>query len=133
MIWIVIGTGTASAFLTFVMSHNLRLGPIRSSALLSLLVGLCIHFWGMLIADELAFAVPLITIGASFVGMTGKEVIKNPLWIGCAGGIFSGLWLCSNFFLENGLGGGLGSAACLSVLTVVGLRQIGAKLERKKS
>lgn len=112
-------TGGLGALITFIVAHDLRQGVVRSSAGLSLLVGMIFYGLGQSIGPLLAIEIPLVFIGSSFVGMMGSHLVKNKLLILLGGLIFSGIYLASaNVFI--GYGGKLGTAACMSSCVILG-------------
>ncbi|MDG1334290.1 MAG: hypothetical protein P8P74_18295 [Crocinitomicaceae bacterium] len=122
-------TGGIGALLTFVVAHDLKQGVVRASAGLSLIVGLFFYAFPDLLSPELTLDIPLVFFGASFVGMTGSHLIQSKLLILMGGVIFSGVYLASSDVFV-GLGGKLGTAACISSLIVFG---VGVLISRFKT
>ncbi|WP_134091560.1 hypothetical protein [Olivibacter sp. XZL3] len=105
---------------TFYLNERLKQGPVRSSALLSLVVAVFFFFFPNLLSPYLTKNIPLVFIGSSFIGMVSARLISNYLLIGAAGIVFCTVYLnTSNFF--NGYGGALGTAAAISLLAVLSL------------
>lgn len=113
-----------SSMLTFFVSERLKQGPVRSSALLSLIVAVYFHFFPGSIDSYLLKNIPLVFIGGSFIGMVSSRLLSNYLLIGAAGIIFCLIFLHSSKFF-NGYGGALGIAASISVLAVLSIPVVG--------
>lgn len=110
--------GILGAWSTYKLAQVPSMGVVRSSALLSLLVGLIFYF--LPVNEELSL-VPVVFIGASFVGMTSVERISSDLQIMLAGLVF-GLIFHYLSPTHAGFGGALGTSACLAVIVVLGVR-----------
>lgn len=105
---------------TFYLNERLKQGPVRSSALLSLVVASFFFLFPNLLSPYLTENIPLVFIGSSFIGMVSARLLSNYLLIGIAGMVFCSVYLnTSNFF--NGYGGALGTAAAISLLAVLSL------------
>lgn len=116
-IFITLSTGIIGAVITFWVNEGLGQGPVRSSALPSLVIGLVFHFYGKNI-PEVLHAVPTIYIGASFVGMVSSNVMSGYKRVGMAGFIYGVIYLNSSLFF-HGFGGALGMTAAISVLVTL--------------
>lgn len=127
---IIIFTGTLGVVLTFIVSHELKQGPVRASAGLSLLVGLFIHFFPSLLPNELTTSIPYVFIGASFIGMVSAEVLDNYFFLALSGAVFSIIYLNTSQ-LFNGYGGALGTTACISLLVSLSISIYSGKLKSK--
>jgi hypothetical protein len=114
------------ASLTFYVNENLRQGPVRSSALLSLLVSLYCYFFPETMDGYLVKTIPVVFIGSSFVGMVSSRLLSNHLLIGGGGLIFCLIFLHTSRFF-NGYGGALGTSAAIAVLAVLSIPIIGKK------
>lgn len=109
-----------AAISTFYLNEHLKQGPVRSSALLSLLVALFFSLFPQILTSYLTKNIPIVFIGSSFIGMVSARLISSYLLIGAAGIIFCIVYLhTSNFF--NGYGGALGTSAAISLLAVLSL------------
>lgn len=115
-----------SASLTFYVNEDLKQGPVRSSALLSLFVGLFFHFFPQIIDPYLVKNIPIVFIGASFVGMVSAKLLPNRLLIGTGGVIFCLIFLHTSLFF-NGYGGALGTSASIALLAVLSIPIVGKK------
>jgi hypothetical protein len=121
---IVVITSVVAAAATLFVSHDLKQGPVRASAILSLAVAVIFLFFpSSMKANYLVVNIPLVFIGASFVGMTSKVHFKNWMYAVFSGLVF-GLIFLGTQDVFNGFGGGLGAKACLSVLTTIGVEYL---------
>lgn len=117
---LLIAIGFVSAILTFFVNEELKQGPVRSSAALSLLVALFFHYFPGSLDSYLVKNIPLVFIGASFIGMVSSRLLSNYLLIGIAGIIFCLIFLHTSKFF-NGYGGALGTSASISLLAVLSI------------
>lgn len=117
---VLIAVASAAAVATYYVSIEWKQGPVKASALLSLLVALLFRFAPHGVSAELAAKIPAAFFGASFAGMSSKDVIHSYKWMAAAGAIFGVIFThASGFF--TGYGGGLGTTALLSVVMIFGL------------
>jgi len=115
--------GVLGATLPYYLHRKFNVEPVKASALPSLIVGLIFYFSPTILSKSLHFHIPILFFGASFVGMVSKKILPGYLQVASAGIIFTLLYLnASSFF--NGYGGGLGTAACISVLSLYGIKKI---------
>lgn len=114
----------ASAVATFWINEDLKQGPVRSSALFSLVVALYFHFFPANVDTGLVKNIPLVCIGASFIGMVSARLLSSYLLIGMGGVIFCLIFLHTSKFF-NGYGGALGTSAAISVLAVLSIPIVG--------
>lgn len=113
-------TAIIAAMLTLFTNHELKQGPVRSSALLSLLVALLAYFFPHVLAPYLTKNIPVVFIGGSFIGMVSKKIVASYFKLALAGLVFAMIYLnTSNFFA--GYGGALGASAGISLLSVLSL------------
>jgi len=107
--------GALSAIVTFFLQVDCKLGAVKASALVGVLIGLFVLIFPNLLSPFLTRNLPLVCFGASFVGMVSSEVLSSYLLVGFSGLVFTIIFFnMSSFFY--GFGGGLGSAACIAVL-----------------
>ena len=112
------------SWLTFYLNRYLKLGAIKSSSLLALIIG------GIYQINESFYTTiyhghPFLVIGSTFIGMiTSRKHYKNfNLFI--APIVFTIIYY--NISKEfNGFGGVLGTAACISLLISIYLRSLKA-------
>jgi len=98
---------------TFLCTKKLRWHPLKSSAILSLIIATPFEILNL---DTYAY-IPIIVFGASFVGMSSNKVF-NKTQVIIASLLFGGLhFLCASNF--NFIGGTLGTTACLSCLSII--------------
>lgn len=115
-----------SAIITFYVNENLKQGPVRSSAILSLVVGMYFYYFPDTANEYLVKNIPIVFIGASFIGMVSARLLSNYLLIGIAGIFFCLIYLnASKFF--NGYGGALGTSSAISLLAVLSIPIKGKK------
>ncbi|MEH6305900.1 hypothetical protein RYH73_09625 [Olivibacter sp. CPCC 100613] len=105
---------------TFYLNEHLKQGPIRSSAVLSLIVATFFFLFPQLLSPYLTTNIPLVFIGSSFIGMVSTRLISNYFLIGAAGLIFCIVYLNTSSFF-HGYGGALGTSAAISLLAVLSL------------
>ncbi|UZR94299.1 hypothetical protein [Chondrinema litorale] len=127
--FIIILTGILGAVLTYFISTELKQGPVRASAGLSLIVALCFYYYADLIElfglsvdaqSGIMNEIPLVFIGASFIGMASSEVLHSYILLFVSGLIFSIIYLNTSKFF-NGYGGALGTTACISLIASLSL------------
>lgn len=111
------------ALSTFWLSGHRGFGPIRASALLSLVVSLA--FLSMPLEPSDAQNIAACFYGGSFVGMTAR----SKAWVSqiAIAGLLFGLIFYFLSPLLPGMGGALGVSAFLSVVAVFALSGLGAK------
>jgi len=129
---IILITGIVGATLTFYVSEQLKQGPVRSSALLSLIIGLFFYFFPELFNDYLTKNIPLVFIGASFIGMVSAKVKINYLSLAIAGCLFSIIYLNKSDFFD-GYGGALGAMAFIALLTIMVIVKMFYRKKQKNS
>jgi hypothetical protein len=117
---VLILVGFTGAVMTFYVSEGRKQGPVRSSAVLSLAVALIMRFDALNIELYLTQNIPLVFIGSSFIGMVSSRLISNYWAIGAAGMVFCIIFLNTSRFF-TGYGGALGTAACISLLTILSI------------
>ncbi|MDN3593516.1 hypothetical protein [Zunongwangia endophytica] len=116
-------TGIFGSLLTWFINNHKAKGAVRASALPSLIVGLFFYLFPNVVSDYLTKHIPLVFIGASFVGMVSINIISKWFYVAISGLIFSIIYLNTGKFF-NGFGGALGTTACISVLVAIGLAKI---------
>lgn len=124
-------TGIISAILTYVVNNKYRQGAVRASAGLSLLVGLFFYFFPELFSPYLTKNIPIVFIGATFIGMVSSKILPSYLLIGFSGFIFSIIYLNASPFFK-GYGGALGTTAAISVLVSLSLAVVSKSEKIKK-
>lgn len=116
-------TGIIGAVLPYFLTRRLELDTVKASALPSLIVGIIFYSFPVILSSSFHENIPFLFFGASFVGMVNKKILHTYVEVSFAGIIFTILYLnASSFF--NGFGGALGTAACISVLTIFGIKKI---------
>ncbi len=108
------------AISTFFVSQKFDISSVFTSAFLSFLVAIACHFLSGTLSESLEKNIPIVFIGASFVGMTSPKIISQMRWIALAGLFFGFIYMnASHYFSSHG--GGLGTTAALSVIVSLGL------------
>lgn len=123
--------GILGATLTFYVSENYKIGPIRSSALLSVAVGLFFYCFPNLFNSYLTKNIPLVFMGTSFIGMVSNKYYGSYFSLGFAGTLFSIIYCNKSLFFE-GFGGALGALAFISLLSVISFSNIFARKRQMK-
>ncbi|SFC28280.1 hypothetical protein SAMN04487907_103200 [Zunongwangia mangrovi] len=120
---ILIFTGIFGALLTWFINNHKAKGAVRASALPSLIIGLFFYCFPNLLSVFLTKQIPLVFIGASFVGMVSIKIISKWIYVAISGLVFSLIYINTGKFF-NGFGGALGTTACISVLIAIGLAKL---------
>jgi len=120
---IIVITGILGATFTFYVSEQLRQGPIRASALLSLLVGLIFYCFPVMLNAYLIKNIQIVFIGASFIGMVSPIKRGNYIRLFVAGSLFGIIYINKGRFFE-GYGGALGALAFIALLSAMGFSVI---------
>lgn len=113
----------SGAWVTYHLNKNLKLGPVRASGLIAMLVGGFYQFNTWFLHFDLPKDIPFIVIGSTFIGMiSSRKHFKNfNLFI--APIIFTLIY--QNISKEfKGFGGALGTAACISLVVTIYLRSL---------
>jgi len=118
--FVLILTAIIAAMLTFYVNHQLKQGPVRSSALLSLIVASTLYLFPDLLPAGFAKNIPVVFIGGSFIGMASKKIIDSYFKLAISGLVFAIIYLNTSRFF-NGYGGALGASAGISLLSVLSL------------
>ncbi|QWX82650.1 hypothetical protein H0I23_09230 [Cellulophaga sp. HaHaR_3_176] len=124
-------TAILGAYLTFFTSERLKQGPVRSSAALSLIVGLFFYYLPELCSAYLTKNIPIVFIGASFIGMISPQAKGNYIRLTIAASLFSIIYLNKGDFFE-GYGGALGALAFIALLSAMGFSVIISRSSRLK-
>ena len=124
-------TGVLGAWLTFFISERLKQGPVRSSALLSLVVGLFFYCFPELFGAYLSKNIPLVFIGATFIGMVSPLSRGNYIRLALAASLFGIIYVNKAHFFE-GYGGALGALAFIALLSSMGFSVIISRSPRLK-
>ncbi|WP_166387291.1 MULTISPECIES: hypothetical protein [unclassified Polaribacter] len=118
--FILLIVGGLSSIITFLLQIKYKQGPVRSSALVGVLVGVFVLVFPNLLSTYLTENLPLVCFGASFIGMVSSKIMSDYLLIGFSGVVFTLIYFnTSNYF--SGFGGGLGSAACIALLVTLSI------------
>jgi uncharacterized membrane protein YGL010W len=113
-------TAVVATLATFYVNHELKQGPVRSSAVLTLVVALLCHIFSDSIPIYLSKNIPMVFIGGSFIGMASKTLTNSYVKLALSSLIFSVIYLNTSSFF-NGYGGALGASAGIALMSVLGL------------
>tara|TARA_B100000949_G_C14218237_1_gene423339 strand:+ start:144 stop:557 length:414 start_codon:yes stop_codon:yes gene_type:complete len=116
-------TGILGAICTFYINNTLKQGAVRASAGLSLVIAVLFYIFPNVFSPYLTRHIPVVFIGATFIGMVSSDVLGHYLLLSLAGALFAILYIhSSNFF--NGYGGALGTTASITVLVAISLAMV---------
>lgn len=116
---VIIIAGIIGSVLTFYISQKFQQSAVRSSALLSLIVGLFFYYFPEIFNAYLTKNIPIVFIGTSFIGMVSSKVQGSYIRLAIAGILFSSIYINKSHFFE-GFGGALGALAFIALLTTMG-------------
>jgi Sec-independent protein secretion pathway component TatC len=131
--FILIITGILGATLTHFVSEYLRLGAVKASALLSLIVGLFFYAFPNVLNGYLTEHLPIVFVGTSFIGMVSAKTLKSYTLLAIAGALFTGIYITKSHVFD-GYGGALGALAFIALVTTMGFAFVvsnSAKIRRK--
>ncbi|WP_179319249.1 hypothetical protein [Winogradskyella helgolandensis] len=131
--FILIITGILGATLTHFVSEYLRLGAVKASALLSLIVGLFFYASPNVLNGYLTEHLPIVFVGTSFIGMVSAKTLKSYTLLTIAGALFTGIYITKSHVFD-GYGGALGALAFIALVTTMGFAFVvsnSAKIRRK--
>jgi len=113
------------------VSQKLKISSVIASSGLTLIIFLITNLLGVkgLIDKQLTGSIPAYFMGASFIGMSTKDVLSSIGLAGLAGAFFS-IILFNISPLFKGFGGGLGTVACISVLMVTSVAKLINRLKK---
>jgi len=114
-IFIIIISSLLGATLTFYVCQRFKLSAVKSSALLSLVVGLFFYCFPDLLNSFLTKNIPIVFFGTSFIGMVSSKIYVCYFQLLIAGILFSLIYSFKSDFFE-GFGGALGALAFISLL-----------------
>jgi len=124
-------TGIISALLTYLVNNKYDQGAVRASAGLSFIVGLFFYFFPEIFSPYLTKNIPIVFIGATFIGMVSSKILSSYLLVGFSGFIFSIIYLNASPFFK-GYGGALGTTAAISVLVSLSLAVVSKSKKMKR-
>lgn len=120
---IVVATGILGAFVTYWIQHRFKISATQASAGLSFIVALTAYLISDVAPQEYRFICPAVFFGASFVGMSSKNILPKLWQVACAGALFSIIFLNTSTYFE-GFGGALGTTACIAVVLTFGINML---------
>ena len=112
-----------SSVITYVLSQQWKQGPVRASAVVALIGAVSIMVFKEQLPVFYIQNIPLVVIGASFVGMSTTHTMHHLLQVGLAGLIFGIFYLFSSRYF-HGFGGALGLSACMAVLISIAVMKL---------
>ena len=106
------------------------MNTVRASSI-SIIAGCCIQFLLLKAFPDqtILLKVPYVVCGASFCGMSSSGILKTKFRaLGC-GIVYTWIFITSAFIFK-GIGGGLGTGACIAVLMFQGLMLLEKSIEK---
>lgn len=108
---------------TFYINHKLKKGPVFASAIVTFFSGIVLPF----LFKDSGLTMAAATAAGSYIGMSGKEQIQNSMEI-----IVASIFLSTLFVISNdvfiGIGGKLGTMACISVMALYGIKTLSSNI-----
>jgi len=120
---IILIAGIFGAPVTFYLNNKLQLGGVMASAGISVLTAGLFFIFPEILNNYLNTNIPVVVMGASFIGMAASRIIHQFWIIGLSGFIFSVIFLLTGSYFD-GFGGSLGTTAAISLGSVYALKQI---------
>lgn len=124
--FILLFASTISALLTHILHVRFNQGPVRASATVALTVATIFHLFPAVLSLYLTKHIPVVVIGASFIGMATSDRLATFIGIAFAGLIFGFIYLNTSRYFD-GYGGALGTSACISVLVAMSIPYLTSK------
>ena len=124
---IILIAGIFGALATFYLNNILQLGGVMASAGISVLAGSFFYIFPELMNEYLSQNIPVVIMGASFIGMATSRLIKQYWIMTISGFIFSIIFLLTGSFFE-GFGGGLGTTAAISLCSIYAIKHLKSKI-----
>ena len=109
-----------SGQLTYTLNNCLNLGAVIASSLVSISGGLLIY---TPVSEVLQETLPLVIMGASFVGMASEDIVARNRIIILSSIFFGILFYCTGVFFV-GFGGSLGTTAAIAFFASLGFQQL---------
>ena len=126
----ILSTSVLAGMLTQELSVYKKLGPIKGSSIVSLAFGLMFFFMSKSQPGyDLPVTMSAVAMGASFVAMSSLKVIPDRKWMAVASVFFGLVFIGISPFL-HGLGGLLGTSACVAVVVTFGVIRFMEYLDR---
>ncbi len=118
-----VAASVVGAVTAYIISIRFKAGPVFGSAVVGVVAGPLLPF----IFGDFGIDLAIAAFGASFVGMSSPEKLRDERYIFLAGVMFGFIFVLSAPFF-NGAGGKLGTIAFISAMMIGGVRIF---LERK--
>jgi hypothetical protein len=115
---------------TFFLKKKFEMNTVRASSI-TIVVGCGIqHLLTNAFPDQIILLkVPYLICGASFCGMSSSVILKKWYWVLGCGLVYTWIFILSASTF-TGMGGELGTGACLAVLFFYGLMLLEKKIEK---
>ena len=126
-IFIILAGGVCGALITFLLNNQLQLGGVMASSGISMIAAGFFFIFPNMLSPYLTINLPIVIMGASFIGMATLRIVSQLWIIGVSGLFFSLIYLFTGTFFE-GYGGSLGSTAAISLCSVYALDQLKDKI-----
>ena len=120
---IILITSAVAAVLSYYLNLRTNLGPVKASAFPALVVGVLFYLFPNILDEYLTLHIPLVFIGASFIGMSTRETLgkyQNAL----LPSLLFGLLYLATTQVFAGVGGKLGLMSGISVLVSLSVMAI---------
>ncbi|WP_026915766.1 hypothetical protein [Christiangramia portivictoriae] len=117
---LIIGCSLFAGLSTYFLNNRLNLGAVIASSLMSILGGFLSY---MPLSEVLREALPLVIMGASFVGMASEKIAGSYRLITLSSVFFGILFYCTGIFFE-GFGGSLGTTAAIAFCSSLGFQEL---------
>ena len=117
-------------WITYYLNHQKKFGAVKASSIIAILIGLIYQtFLYLQLEIDIAKHYFLIAMGSTFMGMISNVHQHKKIDFVLSSFIFVALYTNSSHFFE-GLGGLLGTIACISILCVFGIERILLKFNK---
>lgn len=123
ILYIVATIGSCS---TFWLSTKAKQGPVRASALVTLPIALLFYVYPQLVEEYLTKNIPIVLIGATFVGMVSAQKLNTYLGLIIATLLYCTIFINTSKFF-TGYGGALGTSACIAIVVTLCIPYLSSK------
>lgn len=114
-------SSAAGVCLTFLLKRLTAVNTVRASAI-TILVACAVQWFLLHFFPDLTFLnmISYCACGGSFCGMSSSKIIRN-IYLAAFCGLIYGLIFTQLIIVFDGLGGSLGTGACISVMACYGV------------